>query len=168
MRGWQGTASRARGQMLHLPMPSSSLDDIESALLKGGLPEALKLLNGRVQHRFTAIYRLEDMALHNVCLVDKTADDFDTSVLQKLPLGDSFCQFVIRDGFFKTSHTTGLDMLNGHPYQGVLESYVGLPLMKNSGEMFGTLCHFDFAEKVISDDEFLYLQKVARLLPRFL
>lgn len=147
------------------------MDDYEKlfeSLKKGGLEAGLWFLNQRVSHRFTAIYRLEEMVLHNVELVDKVEDDFDRSGLQAVPLGDSFCQFVMRDGLFRTSQTTGMDMLNGHPFQSVLESYVGLPLMSAPDKMFGTLCHFDFGEQTLSDEEFNFLQRAARLLPRYL
>ncbi|RYX90209.1 MAG: GAF domain-containing protein [Comamonadaceae bacterium] len=142
--------------------------ELEAALGRGGLEEGLRFLNGRVAHRFSAVYRLEDQMLHNVQLVDKVDDGFDRTALASLPLGDSFCQFVMRDGFFRASKISEVDELEGHPYKGVLESYVGLPLMKHPGELYGTLCHFDFGEKALSDEEFGYLQKVARLLPRFL
>lgn len=142
---------------------------LAESLDNGGLEAGLRFLNQRVDHRFTAIYRLQDMVLHNVELVDKVVDDdFDRSGLQSVPLGDSFCQFVLRDGFFRTSRTTGMEALNGHPYQGVMESYVGLPLMSSPDTMFGTLCHFDFGERPLSDEEFTFLQRVARLLPRYL
>lgn len=141
---------------------------IDSALKTGGLAEGLRFLNGRVEHRFTAIYRLDQLVLRNVQLVDKAPDGFDASALEELPLGDSFCQFVLRDGQFKTSQTSAMGELDGHPYQGVLESYVGLPIMKTATDMFGTLCHFDFGRQPISDEEFALLQKVARLLPRYL
>jgi GAF domain-containing protein len=141
---------------------------LSESLDNGGLEAGLKFLNQRVHHRFTAIYRLEEMVLHNVELIDKVDDDFDRSGLQAIPLGDSFCQFVLRDGLFRTSRTTGMEMLNGHPYQSVLESYVGLPLMSAPDKMFGTLCHFDFGEQALTDEEFNFLQRAARLLPRYL
>jgi hypothetical protein len=89
-------------------------DKLSQSLKSGGLEAGLRFLNQRVSHRFTAIYRLEEMVLHNVELVDKVEDDFDRSTLAAIPLGDSFCQFVLRDGLFRTSRTTGMDMLSGH------------------------------------------------------
>ncbi len=150
-------------------MQDDAFIQMENTLEAHGLQGGLQFLNARVPHRFTAIYRLEDLMLHNIQLIDKAEDpELDTTALQKLPLGDSFCQFVLRDGLFKTSKTTGMDSLKGHPYQGVLESYVGLPLLKTPTELYGTLCHFDFGEKPIDDAEFAFLQKAARLLPRYL
>jgi GAF domain-containing protein len=78
-----------------------------------------------------------------------------SSALPDAPLGDSFCQFAIRDKEFVTANTATDKTLDGHRYQGVVASYVGLPLMK-SGALFGTLCHYDFVEQVIADDEFAF------------
>ncbi len=142
---------------------------LSESLNSGGLEAGLRFLNQRVDHRFTAVYRLQDMVLHNVELIDKVeGDDQVRSGLQAVPLGESFCQFVLRDGFFRVSRTTGMAALDGHPHQGVMESYVGLPLMSSPDKMFGTLCHFDFAERALPDEEFAFLQRVARLLPRYL
>ena len=74
----------------------------------------------------------------------------------------------LRDGFLRTSQTSSLAMLDGGPYQGVLESYVGLPLMTGHGELYGTFCHFDFSSEPVSDEEYLFLQKAVLLIPRFL
>jgi GAF domain-containing protein len=142
--------------------------ELENLLRRNGLHSGLRFLNHRVEYRFTAVFRLEHLMLHSTSLVDKVGGGFDTTPLQQIPLGDSFCQFVMRDGQFKTSKTSDLPFLNGHPYQGVLESYVGLPLVGQSGQLYGTFCHFDFAEKPISDEEFAFLQQAARLLPQFL
>jgi GAF domain-containing protein len=149
-------------------MSEKSYTALQGALSIGGLHSGLAYLNSRVEHRFTAVYRLEKLMMRKIDLIDKAPDHLDTSGLQTVPLGDSFCQFALREGFFRTAKTTGMDDLKGHPYQGVIESYVGLPLVKVQGEVFGTLCHFDFAERPLSDDEFTFLQRVARLLPRYL
>jgi hypothetical protein len=88
----------------------------------GGLEAGLRFLNRRVDHRFTAVYRLQDMVPHNVELIDKIqGDDLVRTGLQAVPLDESFCQFVMRDGFFRVSRTTGMEALDGHPHQGVME-----------------------------------------------
>lgn len=130
-------------------------------------PAGLAFLNARVPHRYTAIYRLDGGRLRNVFLFDKQGEvrpDF----LEVVPLADSFCQFVIRDGLFKTSNTAQDHRLDGHKYQGVLMTYHGVPLLDNGAQLFGTLCHFDAESLQLSDAEFEFFSQAARLLPPYL
>jgi GAF domain-containing protein len=148
-------------------MVEPAVSELVSCMTDGGLNGGLKYLNSRVQHRFTGVFRLGENKLHKVCIVDKSAEMPEDSFLHEVPLEDSFCQFVLRDGALRTSLTSSLAMLDGHRYQGVLETYVGLPLMTAPGELFGTLCHFDFDSQPISDEEFEFLRKAAQVIPSF-
>ena len=130
-------------------------------------PAGLDFLNARVPHRFTGVYRLENGVMYNVYLHDK-AGEVIPEFLKAVPLGDSFCQFVLRDGFFCTSDTLANPMLNGHKYQGVIGAYYGVPLVDNYGALYGTLCHFDVPNYRISDEEFAFFTKAALLLPKYL
>jgi hypothetical protein len=152
------------------PVPeriAGPLREVENELLQRGLPGALKYLNARVPHRFTAVYRLDTPLLRNVALIDKH-QHLEPVDLQVVPLKDSFCQFVLRDGLFLTSESAGDERLAGHPYQGVMGCYVGVPISRAPGTLAGTLCHFDLDSRTIDDDEFLLLERVAQLLPSFL
>ncbi|WP_311221613.1 MULTISPECIES: GAF domain-containing protein [unclassified Acidovorax] len=137
------------------------------ALLQVTGPAGLSFLNARVKHRYTAVYRLEGSVLRNMHLFDKqgvVTPDF----LAEIPLQDSFCQFVMRDGGFTSTDTGADSRLDGHKYQGVMGSYHGLPLLDNHGSLYGTLCHFDTERHALPDEEFALLQKAARLLPAYL
>ena len=134
-----------------------------------GLKAALQLLNERVPHRWTAIYKLDQGVMHNLQIVDKE-NAVELGDLAAFELKDSFCQFAISDGKF-VSANTGEDLderLIGHRYKGVVNAYVGLPLVKGFDEIYGTFCHFDLVHQSISDDEFAFLQQVTRILPRYL
>ncbi|MGB4116001.1 MAG: GAF domain-containing protein [Polaromonas sp.] len=139
---------------------------LEDILNTQGLRLALVYLNQRVAYRVTAVYRLDNGLMQLVEVVDKL-DDLKASSLPVVPLADSFCQFAMRDSQFVTNNTANDKRLDGHAYQGVVASYVGLPLVK-SGTLFGTLCHYDFVERAIDDEEFSYLQNIATLLPKYL
>lgn len=128
-----------------------------------GLIAGLEILNRRVPHRFTAIYRLADGVMHNVALVDKEKS-VDAFELQAVPLTDSFCNFVLKDGFFITTQSGTDPRLEGHPYSGIVGSYVGVPIPDANGELNGTLCHFDFKDYPISDAEFRLLERLAQTL----
>jgi hypothetical protein len=52
---------------------NSTLIDLEELLRTEGLHAGLTFLNGRVPHRFTAVYRLDELMLHMVDMVDRTA-----------------------------------------------------------------------------------------------
>jgi GAF domain-containing protein len=125
------------------------------------------MLNHRVPHRFTAIYRLIGQALYNVATVDKHLH-LEPLDLKVVPLKDSFCQFVLRDGLFLTRESGSDARLDGHPYSGVVGCYVGVPVRNRDGKVAGTLCHFDLESHEVSDDEYLLLDRAARLMPAFL
>lgn len=140
---------------------------LENILNRDGLKAGLTWLNSRVPHRFTAVYLLDSLVLKSREVVDKDGEAATPPVLMEVPLETSFCQYVLRDGQFITGDS-GLDnRLDGHPYQGVMGSYVGLPLQGNADSLMGTFCHFDFENRQLPDDEFAFLQRVARLLPRY-
>ena len=154
--------------LLH-PLRSSdqqSLDEFQEILKLDG-PAGLPYLNARVPLRYTGIYQLEDGVLHNRYLFDKQGQVLPEA-LAAVPLGDSFCQFVLRDGFFATSCSGSDQRLNGHLYQGVVNAYVGLPLRDNRAELYGTLCHFDEQALDLPAQEFDFLHQVCKLLPRYL
>ncbi|RYY92807.1 MAG: guanylate cyclase [Comamonadaceae bacterium] len=142
------------------------VQDLQQVLLRQGLPAALQLLNERVTHRYTAVYWLDGRALHNLHLFDREGEA-RPEFLRVVPLQDSFCQFVLRDGSFCSEDSAQDARLDGHPYQGVMVSYHGVPLTDDSGQLCGTLCHFDVACHALDDGEFDYLQRAARMLAPF-
>jgi len=147
-------------------MSAESLEPVNAAFASR-LVDGLEYLNRRVPHRFTAIYRLNDGVMQNVAIFDKDGKVVPEGLLA-VPLGDSFCQFAMADGSFLMAGASADERLAGHAYRGVVESYVGLPLSRSGGDLFGTLCHFDFPSREMHATEFAYLERVARMLPRFL
>ena len=130
-------------------------------------PAGLDFLNARVLHRFTGVYRLKQGVLINTFLHDKCGEVIP-AFLKEVALEDSFCQFVLRDGFFMTLNSSADRRLDGHKYQGALGSYYGVPLLNNSAQLYGTLCHFDVEQYEIADEEFKFLQLAAKVLPKYL
>jgi GAF domain-containing protein len=132
----------------------------------GGIEAGLKFLNARTAYRYTAIYRLEGAMMRNIYLYDRLGQA--VSDFAKVPLGDSFCQFVMAEGGFCTSDSGQDERLLGHPYRGVLNAYFGLPLSRKAGTLYGTFCHFDFKPIVIDDREIEFLQSVTPWLMDYL
>ena len=148
----------------------SSVSDVVRmyrALLDVDGPAGLGYLNKRVPHRYSAVYRLDGSTLRNEFVFDKLGE-LTPEFLKEVPLTDSFCQFVIRDGAFRTANTTLDERLSGHKYQGVVGSYHGLPLEDNYGNLYGTICHFDVDKHDLDDQEFGVLKGAAKLLPIYL
>ncbi|WP_137920905.1 guanylate cyclase [Hydrogenophaga sp. 2FB] len=148
-------------------MTNVGLEQLHAALEEDGLDGALKLLNQSTEHRYTAVYLLRDSLLKNVALYDK-AGEVKPEYLAEVPLGVSFCQFVLREGQFLTSNSGTDDRLNGHPYQGVMVSYSGVPVTDTQGKLCGTLCHFDVVQRTLSDQNYELLQQAAKVFSNFL
>lgn len=140
---------------------------VERELAQRGVAAAMQVMNARVPHRFTGVYRLDGPMLRNVVLCDKHRH-LEPVDLKVVPFKDSFCQFVLRDSIFVTTDSGHDERLAGHPYGGVVGCYAGVPIARTPTSLDGTLCHFDLASHSIEDDEFLLLQEVAKLLPEFL
>ena len=144
----------------------AAIHDYVQVLERKG-PAGLEFLNARVPHRFTAIYQLDGSLLRNAYLHDKLGEVISDD-LRVVPLKDSFCQFVLRDGYFKTSNSAQDVRLNGLKFQGVLGAYYGVPLLDNRGSLYGTLCHFDRPNAPLEEREFMVLQRVAKILSAYL
>ena len=141
---------------------NQQLVQFHQAFEQGGLHGALGYLNKRTSFRYTAIYRLDGQMMRNIYLYDRLGEN--PTYLAEVPLGDSFCQFVLKDNGFNTANSANDSRLAGHPYQGVLNSYFGLPLSRGAGTIYGTLCHFDFEPMVIPDTEIALLEAVSSVL----
>jgi hypothetical protein len=144
---------------------SASLSHLQHVLDTHGLEAGLMFLNGRVPHRFTAVYRLSDERLRRVGFVDKQGGQ--GSKLANLPFKDSFCEIAVREGRFVTTDAGADHRLDGNPYQAVVGCYVGLPLAEKPGSLFGTFCHYDTCSHPVSPEEFLFLEPATQLLARF-
>ncbi|MES2942992.1 MAG: GAF domain-containing protein [Pseudomonadota bacterium] len=138
--------------------PSPDQQIFNAVIEAGGLDAGLKFLNERTAYRYTAIYRFEGSLMRNIHLYDRQGEDSPS--LKAVPLGDSFCQFVMAEDGFATGDSASDGRLDGHKYQGVLNSYFGLPLLREPGKIYGTFCHFDFDPQNIPDSEIPFLEAV--------
>jgi GAF domain-containing protein len=138
-----------------------------SVLKSRGAGAALAYLNEGVPHRFSGVYRIDEGNLRNVLLVDKQGQ-MRPAFLEVVPMDTSFCQFVVRDGLFRTNNSATDARLDGHPYQGVVVSYHAVPLVDPDRALVGTLSHFDLIERSIKDSEFELLYQAGHLLSDFI
>ena len=144
-------------------MHKTALLAFEAALEQEGILGAVRFLNKRVLHRFTTVYRLDGDTMRSVYVIDKEGGT-GLPALHAVPVADSFCQFVIRDGSFITPSSIKDQRLFGHKYQNVVSSYIGLPLYDDAGTLWGTFSHLDVVPRPVNNQEIEFLQSATRLL----
>ena len=74
----------------------------------------------------------------------------------------------MRDGQFRSDNSAADARLQGHSYPSIALSYHSVPILNPSGEIWGTLSHFDTSPLPLADEEFELLKGAAPLLARFL
>jgi hypothetical protein len=151
--------------MLEIDLPAQT-EAVRSVLATCGVRHALALLNDRTQYRYTAIYKLSGEAMHAVHVFDRSSEY--RTWLKAVPLDKSFCQHAIEEGEFATSHASEDQRLRSRPYVGLVESYYGRLLMRESGEPYGTFIHFDVEPRSIDPAEASFLQEVIPLFIDYL
>ena len=102
-----------------------------------------------------------------MALVDKHGEPLP-EFLAEVPIASSFCQYVLRDGSFLTGDSSSDRRLNGHPYQGAMLSYCGIPIFDLEGRAVGTACHFDVISHDIAEEKMAHLRAAARILSNYL
>jgi hypothetical protein len=143
-----------------------AMAQFREAVANGGVAKALEFLNARTAYRYTAIFRFEGDVMRNIWLYDRLGEDGAT--FASVPLGDSFCQYVMAENGFSTPDSGSDERLASHAYRGILNSYVGLPLCREAGSIYGTFCHFDFNQQTLPDNEIPFLESVTPELMKHL
>ena len=146
---------------------SAQIAAVRSVLATHGIRPALALLNGRTQYRYTAIYKLSGDAMRAEHVFDRAAEY--RTWLKAVPLDRSFCQHAIEQGEFVTSHVSkDKSLMHYRPYVGLVESYYGRVLTRDSGPPYGTFIHFDLEPRSIDAEEVSFLQQVTPLFLDYL
>lgn len=154
--------------MFDLEANDEIIHQVEFHLARGEFAHALALLNQVTDYRFTALYHIAGERLHNLLVFDR--EQGSTTRLDPMPLGESYCDFVnrMRDAFLVQDSQQDSRVVD-HPKRPVVHAYCGVPLLGMSGEVFGTLCHFDFNPVPENGATLQWLQATARLFdPRVL
>lgn len=109
-------------------------------LYQKGVHAALGLLNSRVPHRYTGLYRFDGEQSRNLHLFDR----YDLRLRQghDVPLAEAFCALVGRE-------QTLVDIVDAtrdpraETINTLVVSYCGVPVHDEQGRLFGSLCHYD-------------------------
>lgn len=145
----------------------NTLDQLKLIVGERGIRAGLIFLNALTPHRFTALYRFDDDTLHSLEFFDCENPSQETTA--DIPVLASYCVFVRDRGErFATGHASEDDRLGDHSKRKVLQSYCGVPLRDVEGNMFGTICHFDYDAMSISNDTVELMEAVAPMLRRAL
>jgi GAF domain-containing protein len=141
-------------------MDHALLLDLAESLAEGDLHQVLRRLNARAEHRFTGVYRLDPPALRNVAIFDRSNPDLRVGA--DAPLRETYCSVVGASASpFSVADTRLDDRTADHPARESTVSYCGVPLLGESGEPLGTLCHFDVVPRPIPMDEISLMQAIA-------
>lgn len=128
-----------------------------------GVMAALKSLNARVAHRFTAVYKFQGEMQRAVFIYDKLGRP--DACLNTVAVADSFSQFATPSRPFCVTDSATDDRLGKHRYRGVVASYYGVLLTQASGKPAGSLCHFDFNPQAMpAPEECVFLNRAKNLL----
>jgi PAS domain S-box-containing protein len=128
-----------------------------------GVHEALRFLNSRTPHRFTALYRFDPPTLRNVAIFDSYAPDVKKG--DDTPMAETYCAIVGElQNSFTTADTRRDDRLRTHPARNTVISYCGVLLRDAAGRPYGTLCHFDLVPCEVPIREMPLMEAAAPLL----
>ena len=75
---------------------AAATECLRCLLASSGLRSALEWPNARTTYRYTGVYQLENDAMRMVAVFDRNSEDAKAPTV--IAFGDSFCQFVMRDG----------------------------------------------------------------------
>jgi hypothetical protein len=136
---------------------ATPLSKLELVLAEQGVVAALRVLNARAPHRFTAIYRFAPDILKNVNLVDAFAPETERG--DDVAIRDAYCVLLA------DSRQISFGELGSAPaaFAGTspVVSYCGVLLVDANGEPYGSLCHFDTKRCQRPDSEMPLLEMAA-------
>ena len=138
-------------------------DAFRETLESAGLPAALRFLNTRTRHRFTALYRFDAPWLRNVCMVDR--ENPGLLVTADCAIRESYCSYIFdAEREFDVEDASEDGRVAGHPKRDVLLAYCGVPVFDAGGACVGTLCHFDPRPRLVPAAERPLLERAAAML----
>ena len=114
---------------------------LKSELDDGGVMAALKYLNGRIDHRFTAIYKFQGAMQRAVFLYDKLGHS--GSRFNAIATSESLGRFITVSQPFGVTDSATDAFLSEHGHRSLVSSFYGVALSPAGTKPTGSLCHFD-------------------------
>lgn len=142
---------------------AEALQQLKQVVTRDGVRAALGYLNQVAGVRYSALYRFDDVTLHNLYFVDR--DDPSVESTADIPVLASYRVFVRESGRrFTVDDSRSDERLGNHPKRRQIRSYCGVPLVDASGRVFGTVCHFDPEPVNVRAEDIELLEALAPLL----
>jgi hypothetical protein len=134
---------------------SSPLSEIvrtfERTLQEQGLFGALRYLNSTTEYRFTGIYRFEPDWVRSILLFDRGNPHLQAG--KDVPFQESYCMLTAQDGTSCAIEDALSDpRLLHHAARESVLSYYAVHLVNPEGLSWGTLCHFDFIPRRVTEE----------------
>lgn len=142
---------------------AKEFSELESIFKKEGLRPALIYLNSLTKVRFTGFYQFHDKTLRTLTFYDR--ENPQVIMCRDVHVKDTYCYFTrqSKDGFTIIDAPNDA-RLEGHSARQTVQSYCGLPIINSSGEVLGTLCHFDLEPRQLDQLDKELLNCMAKLL----
>lgn len=136
---------------------------LRAILTSEGIRAALIYLNGLSNYRFTSLYRFDRDTLSNLYFFDR--ENPQVLSTDSIPVLASYCVFVReRATPFLVADSLKDERIGGHEARPVIRSYCGVPMVDESGSMFGSVCHYDYDPRASDGSELHLLEVVAPML----
>jgi GAF domain-containing protein len=143
------------------------VDHFEHVLRDQGIFEALRYLNSTTEYRFTGIYRFEKDWVRSVLLFDRGNPDLRAGADVKMK--ESYCMLTsLSEKPYRIEDAQADPRLLQHAARDNVLCYVAVHLLTPKGHSWGTLCHFDFRPRPITDDIVEVLEAVRPSVERAL
>ena len=140
----------------------------EKVLIEHGIHAALRFLNSRVRHRFTAVARFDPPVLRNLFVFDRrNADVLFGGTSQEIE--STYAALVQRrKQAFRTDNALRDSRLAFNALRGTMQAYAGVPIRLVRSELWGVLAHYDQETRVLPTGELELLQDAIPMLVRWL
>jgi len=143
------------------------VESFERTLEGQGLFAALQYLNSTTEHRFTGIYRFEPDWVRSIVLFDRGNPHLHAG--KDVLLRESYCRLTAETaGPYRIENAQSDRRLVGHAARDSVLSYCAVHLLDPEDRSWGTLCHFDFVPRPITDEMMQVLEAVRPAVQRAL
>ncbi len=132
-------------------------------LAASGARDALAFLVSLTDYRFISIFRTQGARATAVVHIDR--ENPAVMSVDEVPADATYCSYATATRErFSTDNAQDDARLVNHAARDTVLSYCGIPILDPSGEVLGTLCHYDVVPRLSGQLDFALLLQVASAL----